>query len=60
MLKLKRELAGFYIIKGHNRGYEITITKSCDDPKYWVCDGHYFSSLADAKAFMFVELSAEQ
>jgi hypothetical protein len=59
MLKLKREFAGFYIIKGHSRDYEITISKSCDDPKYWRCDGHYFSSLADAKAFMFVELSEE-
>ena len=57
MLKLKREFAGFYIIKGHSRDYEITISKSCDDPKCWTCDGHYFSSLADAKAFMFVELS---
>ena len=29
MLKLKREFAGFYIIKGHSRDYEITISKSC-------------------------------
>jgi|TARA_E500000178_G_scaffold338469_1_gene378844 hypothetical protein len=58
MLKLKREFAGFYIIKGHSRDYEITISKDVN-PKYWRCDGHYFSSLADAKAFMFVELSEE-
>ena len=60
MLKLKREFAGFYIIKGHRRDYEITISKSSDDPKSWRCDGHYFSSLADAKAFMFTELEAAQ
>ena len=52
MLKLKREFSGFYIIKGHSRDYE-------DQKQYWHSDGRYFSSLADAKAFMFVELSEE-
>ena len=32
MLKLK-EFAGFYIIKGHSRDYEITISKDVN-PKY--------------------------
>tara|TARA_R110000824_G_scaffold7516_3_gene34067 strand:- start:560 stop:748 length:189 start_codon:yes stop_codon:yes gene_type:complete len=60
MLKLKREFSGFYIIKGHSRDYEITIYRSNEDQKqYWHSDGRYFSSLADAKAFMFVELSEE-
>tara|TARA_R100001369_G_scaffold25277_1_gene46157 strand:- start:72 stop:254 length:183 start_codon:yes stop_codon:yes gene_type:complete len=58
MLKLKKQYAGCYKVEGHDRDYEIFIERSCDDPKYWRCDGHYFSILAEAKAFMFTELEA--
>jgi len=57
MLTLKRNFAGSYKIEGHNRGHVISIDRSCDEPKMWRCEGRYFSSLSNAKAFMFTELS---
>ena len=58
-LSIKRNYEGSYTIKGHNRDYEITIERSCDDPKVWRCEDLYFSRLSEAKEYMFQELSQE-
>jgi len=58
MLKIKKQYAGCYKVEGHSRDYPIYIERSSDDPKLWRCDGHWFGSLANAKACMFEELAA--
>jgi len=59
MLKLKRSYKGCYKVEGHSRDYPIYIERSCEDLKLWSCDGHSFSRLSEAKAFIFSELSEE-
>ena len=57
MLTLKRDYSGSYTIQGHDMEHVVSIHRSYDNEKYWVCEGHTFGSLRDAKAFMFEELS---
>ena len=56
-LLIKREYAGSYVVEGHSREHTIYISRSVDFPKMWRSEGRWFSSLAEAKAEIFAELS---